>query len=87
MFSFLFRKPTNKMYYCNDTTNIQSYIRKIEKDLDKRDLDKKDLDKKDFDKRGFDKNTSISNISSSFILPFVSIVFFIAGYNLKKWIK
>lgn len=77
MFSFLFRKPTNKMYYCNDTTNIQSYIRKIEKDLDKKDLDKKDIY----------KNTSISNISSSFILPFVSIVFFIAGYNLKKWIK
>ena len=28
MFSFLFRKPTNKMYYTD--TNIQSYIRKIE---------------------------------------------------------
>lgn len=71
MFSFLFRKPTNKMYYCNDNiTNMQGYIRKIEKDLNKKEL--------------IVPSKVKTNSYDNFLLPFVSIVFFLLGYNLKN---
>ena len=71
MLSFFSRYPTNKKYVYN--TNLQDYIRKIEKDINHKynNNNKKLLD--------FNTNTSSYNI----VIPFISLIF-ILFYNLKK---
>jgi hypothetical protein len=81
MFSFLFRKPTNKMYYTD--TNIQSYIRKIENDLNEKALNEKTI----IVPSKIETNKILTMSYESPLLSFISIVFFLAGYKFKNWIK
>lgn len=81
MFSFLFRKPTNKMYYTD--TNIQSYIRKIENDLNEKALNEKTI----IVPTKIETNKILKMSYESPLLSFISIVFFLARYKFKNWIK
>ena len=71
MLSFFSRYPTNKKYVYN--TNLQDYIRKIERDVNHKYNNNKLLD--------FNTNTDIS--SYNIVIPFISVIF-ILFYNLKK---
>ena len=92
MISTLFRKPTNKMYHYTDT-NIQGYIRKIENNLNERALNERALNEKALNETTIIvpikiETTKILKMSyENPLLSFISIVFFLAGYKFKNWIK